>query len=78
MNLTTILGIILAVVGLAGLIYGGISYTTSDNVLDVGDLHVKVNQKKSIPISPILGAIALVIGGALIVKGRKGSPTSAL
>lgn len=78
MNSMTIIGIILAVLGLVGLIYGGITYTSSDNVLDVGGLHVKVDQKNRFPISPIAGAAALIIGGTLIVAGRKKGRGSAV
>ena len=71
MNTVTIIGIILIVVGAVGLIYGGITYTSSENVIDMGSMHVEVDQQKKIPLSPIAGAVALVAGVGLVVMGRR-------
>jgi hypothetical protein len=71
MNTTTIIGIILIVLGVAGLIYGGITYTTSKDIMDVGSMHVQVDQHKQIPVSPIAGAAAVAIGVVLILFGRR-------
>jgi len=71
MNLITIIGVILVVLGVVGLIYGGITYTSSKNVVDVGSMHVQVDQTKQIPLSPIAGAAAVAIGVVLIIVGRR-------
>ena len=71
MNIMTIIGIILIVLGVVGLIYGGITYTSSKNVVDMGSMHVKVDQKKQIPLSPIAGAVAVAAGVILIIVGRR-------
>jgi len=73
-NVTTIIGIILIVLGVVGLIYGGISYTSSRNVVDMGSMHVQVNESKQIPLSPIAGAGAVVIGVILIIAERRRHP----
>jgi hypothetical protein len=67
----TIIGVILIVLGAAGLIYGGITYTTSRNVVDMGSLHIQVDQNKQIPFSPIAGAVAIAVGVILIIVGRR-------
>jgi len=54
-----------------GLIYGGITYTSSRNVVDMGSVHLQVDQKKQIPLSPIAGATAVAIGVVLIILGRR-------
>lgn len=64
-----ILGILTAVLGAAAIGWGSISYTTRDTVLNVGSLKVTADNKKSIPLSPILGGIALAGGAGLIVMG---------
>jgi len=74
----TIIGIILIVLGLLGLIYGGLSYTSSSNTVHMGDVHLKVDEKKQIPISPIAGAVAVVSGTVLIMAGRQRKGGSAL
>lgn len=71
MNIITIIGVILVVLGVVGLIYGGITYTTSRNVVDVGSMHVQVDQNKQVPLSPIAGAVAVAIGVILIIVGRR-------
>lgn len=70
MNIITIIGIILIVLGVVGLIYGGIDYTTTKNVVDMGPMHVNVDQHKQIPLSPIAGAVAVALGVVLIIFGR--------
>lgn len=65
------LGVILIVVGLVAVIWGGISYTRSTTVFEVGSLEVTADEKERIPLSPVLGALALVSGAALLVVGRR-------
>jgi hypothetical protein len=71
MNVMTVIGIILIVLGVVGLIYGGITYTSSKNVVDLGSVHLEVDQKKEIPLSPIFGAAAVAVGVILILVGRR-------
>ena len=74
MNTLTLIGIILIVLGAVGLIYGGINYTSSKNVVDLGAVHIQVDQKESIPLPPILGAAAVAVGIALVIVGRRWTP----
>lgn len=73
MNIVTIIGIILIVIGVVGLIYGGITYTSGKDVLDMGPMRLEVDQQKRIPLSPIVGAVAVALGVVLILVGRKRS-----
>ena len=68
MNITTIIGIILIVLGVVGLIYGGITYTTTKNVVDMGPMHVQVDDKETIPLPPIFGAAAVAVGAATCAR----------
>jgi len=67
----TIIGIILIVLGVVGLIYGGITYTSRENVVDVGSMHLEVDQTNRIPLSPIAGAVAVAAGVVMIFAGRR-------
>ncbi len=69
-----IVGIILIVLGVVALIFGGISYTTKEKVIDLGPIEATAEKEKKIPLPPVLGAIAL-IGGIvlLLVGGKKGT-----
>ena len=71
MNIVTIIGIILIVLGVVGLIYGGISYTSTKNVVDLGSVQLTVDQKKEIPLSPFFGAGAVAAGVILMIIGRR-------
>lgn len=71
MKVMTIVGIILIVLGAIGLIYGGITYTSNKDVIDLGAVKLEVDQQKKLPMSPIFGGISLVLGVILLVAGRK-------
>jgi hypothetical protein len=64
-------GAILVVLGLLALVYGGISYTKREKVLDVGPIEATATEKKQIPISPIAGGLAVVAGAVMIVAGGR-------
>ena len=71
MNTLKIVGILLIVLGVAALAFQGITYTTREKVIDLGPIQATAEQKKTIPLPPILGAIALVGGIVLLVAGGK-------
>lgn len=65
------LGIILVVLGLFGLAWGGFTYTTRERVLDIGPIHATREKTHDVPLPPIVGAVALIGGVVLLVVGRK-------
>lgn len=73
MKVGTVVGLLLIVVGLIGVVYGGITYTRSRQVARVGPLEVTTKEQREIPISPILGGVAIVAGVALIVAVKRAS-----
>jgi hypothetical protein len=66
-----IAGIILVIVGLIGLFYGGITYTRSKQTVSVGPISATVRQRETFPISPVVGGIAFIAGIGLIVAGGR-------
>ena len=68
-----LLGVVLIVIGVLALAYQGITYTTSEKVIDVGPLKASVEKRKTIPLPPIFGAVALAAGVTLVVVGNKRS-----
>jgi len=69
-----IFGIILVVVGIVLLAYGGFaSFTTKENVAKLGPLEVNKEKEHPIPIGPIAGGICIVGGIIMLVAGRDGS-----
>ena len=67
----TVIGVILIVIGIVALAYQGITYTTSEKVVDLGPLKVEAKQEKTIPLPPVAGAAALVVGVILVVVGSR-------
>lgn len=66
-----IAGLVLVVLGIVTLIYGGFTYSHQKQLFDVGGLKATATEQKSIPISPIAGVLALVGGIALLVLPMK-------
>jgi hypothetical protein len=64
-------GIILIALGLAAVIWGGFTYTTRKTVIDLGPIQATSDQKHTVPLPPIAGAVAMVAGIALIVVSSK-------
>lgn len=71
MNVMTIVGVVLIVLGAVGLIYGGITYSSKTSVVDLGSLKIQADQKQQISLPPILSGVAVVVGIALVVVGRR-------
>lgn len=67
-----IAAIVLIVLGVIALAYGGISYTREKKVIDIGPIEATAETRETIPLPPILGAAAIVGGIAMLVmSGRK-------
>jgi uncharacterized membrane protein YidH (DUF202 family) len=71
MKPVALLAIMLIVIGVIALAYGGFNFTTREKVAEIGPLKVEKNETHSVPISPVLGVLALVGGVALLVVGRR-------
>ena len=66
------LGIILIALGLVGLVWGGVSYTSREKVADIGPINITRDKTPSLPLPPIFGAVALVGGIVLLVTDKRG------
>jgi len=60
--------VVLIAVGLIGILWGGINYTTKEKVIDLGLIQASADKEHHIPLPPIAGAIAL-IGGLVLLLG---------
>lgn len=70
MKSLVLLGVILIVLGIAGLVVANISITEQKTVLDAGPLKVTRNEKKTVPIPTIAGVVAVVVGLGLVIVGK--------
>jgi hypothetical protein len=65
------LGMLLIVLGALALAYQGFTYTHREKVLDVGPIHATAEKQDHVSIPPILGALTLAGGIALLVFGTR-------
>ncbi len=66
-----IIGILLIVIGIVALAYGGFSYTKREKVLDLGPIQATAEKRETIPFPPLLGGLCLVGGIILVVAGGR-------
>jgi hypothetical protein len=71
MKPVAIIGVVLIVLGIAGLVLGRFSYTTEEKVLDVGPLTATAEKEHSVAIPDIAGIAAILAGGFLVFVGRR-------
>jgi hypothetical protein len=65
------LGIALIVLGILALAHQGFCYTVPKKAVDVGPVHITKDEKHTVPLPPILGALALIGGVAVLALGRR-------
>jgi len=64
-------GIVLVVLGVLALVYGGIGYNRQKTILEVGPFKATTTEHRNFPLSPIVGGIALAGGIVLLTVSRK-------
>lgn len=70
MSAKTIIGIALLVLGVLAMAYQGFSYTVPKKAVDLGPIQVTRQERHTVPLPPILGALALLGGIAVLVLDR--------
>ena len=65
-----LMGIILIILGVLALVYQGIQYTSREKILDIGSIKISADKKKTIPLPPIVGGVAVVAGIIMILADR--------
>ena len=66
-----IVGILLIVIGVIALAYGGISYTKREKIVDIGPIEATAERRETIPLPPLLGGLALAGGVVLLIAGSR-------
>ena len=70
----SIVGVLLILLGVVALVYQGITYTTRETVIDIGPLHATADREKTVPLPPVIGAIAVAGGVILLIAGGRKAP----
>ena len=64
-----VLGIILIVAGILMLVFGNISFTKEEKVVDIGPLEINKKEKKTIAWPNYAGGIAILAGAIVLIAG---------
>jgi hypothetical protein len=67
-----VLGVVLLVLGVLAIVYGGFWYTKEEKVLDVGPVEVHAERKERLNVPLWAGVVATVVGAALLFSPRRG------
>jgi hypothetical protein len=67
----TMVGIVLVVLGIAGLIFENVKFTETKKVVDFGPIQVTKEEQHNVPIPTIAGIVAVIAGLGIIVAGRR-------
>jgi hypothetical protein len=67
----SIAGMVLVALGVIALVYQGITYTSRETVVDIGPIHATADREKTLPLSPVMGGVALAGGLILILAGMR-------
>jgi len=73
MKTPAIFGILLIILGVAAFAYQSFTYTTTEKAIDLGPIQVTAEKEHTIPLPPIVGAVALIGGVVLLLQGRNKS-----
>ena len=68
MNPTKLAGIVLIVLGCLGLAYGGFSYTKKTDNVDLGPIHIEVQDKERVNVPLWAGVLMAIAGGVIIAR----------
>jgi len=71
MNPIKVVAVLLLVVGVLILVYGGFSYTKENTAVKVGPVELSVKEKETVNFPVWAGVGAIVVGGVLLVFGGK-------
>lgn len=71
MNATKGVAIVLIVLGILALVYGGFSYTKETHEGNLGPIEFSVKDKERVNIPMWAGIGAIVVGGVLLLAGKK-------
>ena len=67
MTARRIVGAVLIAFGMVSLLWGGISWTREETIVDLGPIQARAEERETIPLPPLLGGVALAAGAVLLL-----------
>lgn len=67
----TLLGVVLIVLGVAGLLIGHFSYSQTKPLADIGPVHINSEEQHDVSIPTIAGIVVVIAGLGLVFAGRR-------
>ena len=65
------LGLVLVILGILGMVYGGFWYTKEEKAAEIGPVEVKVEKKERVNVPLWVGVAATVVGAVLVLTARR-------
>lgn len=65
------IGVLLIVLGIIGVVWGGIGWTRQETVADLGPVEINRETRESLPLPPIAGAVLLVAGAGVLLASKR-------
>ena len=72
MRFLVVIGVLLVLFGIGALAFQGVTFFTTERVVDAGPFHVDVQKPHTIIFNPIVG-IAALVGGLVMIFARSRS-----
>jgi hypothetical protein len=66
-----LVGVVLMVLGLAALVYQGVTYTSRETVIDIGPVRATADRERTLPLPPVLGIGAVAAGAVLLIVSAR-------
>jgi uncharacterized membrane protein YidH (DUF202 family) len=73
MKATGLIGIVLIVIGIVSLVWGGFTYTKREKVIELGPIQATAEKEHTIPFPPALGVICVAGGIVLLIVNSRGA-----
>lgn len=67
MTARRMVGLVLVVLGIVALAWGGVFWTDRDTVIDAGPLEVTTEEREGVSLPPVVGILSIVGGIILLV-----------
>ena len=64
-------GVVLLIVGVIALVYGGFRYTTQKKEVDMGPIQINKTEHHTILLPPLLGVACIAAGGVMVLAGGR-------